>query len=88
MHLGELTDAMREMFSGIRTVKAFKMEDEEIVEFKIINSRVFKRMMKTVKAKALNASTTEFIYSLGLAAIIIIGGYVISSDKISPGSLG
>jgi subfamily B ATP-binding cassette protein MsbA len=88
MHLGELTDAMREMFSGIRTVKAFKMEDEEIVEFKIINSRVFKRMMRTVKAKALNASTTEFIYSLGLAAIIIIGGYVISSGKISPGSLG
>jgi subfamily B ATP-binding cassette protein MsbA len=88
MHLGELTDAMREMFSGIRTVKAFKMEDEEIVEFKIINSRVFKRMMQTVKAKALNASTTEFIYSLGLAAIIIIGGYVVSSDKISPGSLG
>ena len=79
---------MREMFSGIRTVKAFKMEDEEIVEFKIINSRVFKKMMQTVKAKALNSSTTEFIYSLGLAAIIIIGGYVISSDKISPGSLG
>ncbi len=88
MHLGELTDAMREMFSGIRTVKAFKMEDEEIVEFKTINSRLFKRMMQTVKAKALNASTTEFIYSLGLAAIIIIGGYVISSNTISPGSLG
>ncbi|NOR64969.1 MAG: hypothetical protein GQ468_03020, partial [Candidatus Scalindua sp.] len=88
IHLGELTDAMREMFSGIRTVKAFKMEDEEIVEFKTINSRFFKRIMLTVKAKALNSSTTEFIYSLGLAAIIIIGGYVVSSDKISPGSLG
>ena len=87
-HLGELTDAMREMFSGIRTVKAFKMENEEIIEFKTINSRFFKRMMQTVKAKALNASTTEFIYSLGLAAIIIIGGYVISNNKISPGSLG
>ncbi len=88
MHLGELTDAMREMFSGIRTVKAFKMEDEEIIEFKAINSRFFKRMMQTVKAKALNSSTTELIYSLGLAAIIIVGGYVISSNKISPGSLG
>ena len=88
MHLGELTDAMREMFSGIRTVKAFKMEDEEIVEFKIINLRFFKRVMQTVKAKALNSSTTELTYSLGLAAIIVIGGYVISSSKISPGSLG
>jgi subfamily B ATP-binding cassette protein MsbA len=88
MHLGELTDAMREMFSGIRIVKSFKMEDEEIVEFKNLNSRFFKRMMQTVKAKALNTSTTEFIYSLGLAAIIIVGGYVITANKISPGSLG
>jgi subfamily B ATP-binding cassette protein MsbA len=45
-------------------------------------------MMQTVKAKALNTSTTEFIYSLGLAAIIIVGGYVITANKISPGSLG
>ncbi len=88
MHLGELTDAMREMFSGIRIVKAFKMENEEIVEFKNLNSRFFKRMMQTVKAKALNTSTTEFIYSLGLAAIIIVGGYVITTNKITPGSLG
>jgi subfamily B ATP-binding cassette protein MsbA len=88
MHLGELTDAMREMFSGIRIVKAFKMEDEEIVEFKYLNSRFFRRMMQTVKAKALNTSTTEFIYSLGLAAIVIVGGYVITTNKISPGSLG
>ena len=88
MHLGELTDAMREMFSGIRIVKAFKMENEEIEEFKYLNSRLFKRMMQTVKAKALNTSTTEFIYSLGLAAIIIVGGYVITTNKITPGSLG
>ncbi|MEK6766580.1 MAG: ABC transporter ATP-binding protein [Planctomycetota bacterium] len=88
MHLGELTDAMREMFSGIRIVKAFQMENEEIVEFKNLNSRFFKRVMQTVKAKALNTSTTEFIYSLGLAAIIIVGGYVITTNKITPGSLG
>jgi len=88
MHLGELTDAMREMFSGIRIVKAFKMENEEIEEFKYLNSRLFKRMMQTVKAKALNTSTTEFIYSLGLAVIIIVGGYVITTNKITPGSLG
>ncbi len=88
MHLGELTDAMREMFTGIRIVKAFKMEKEEIDEFKNINSRFFRRRMQTVKAKALNASTTEFIYSLGLAAIIIAGGYVVATNKITPGNLG
>ncbi len=88
MHLGELTDAMREMFAGIRIVKAFKMETEEIMEFRNINSRLFRRVMQTVKAKAMNTSTTELIYSLGLAVIIIIGGYVVTTNKVSPGALG
>ncbi|MEE8190696.1 MAG: ABC transporter ATP-binding protein [Candidatus Scalindua sediminis] len=88
IHLGELTDAMKEMFTGIRIVKAFKMENEESMEFRNINSRFFKRMMQTVKAKALNTSTTEFTYSLGLAAIIIFGGYVVTTNRITPGELG
>ncbi|GJQ60255.1 MAG: hypothetical protein SCALA701_30560 [Candidatus Scalindua sp.] len=87
-HLGELTDAMKEMFTGIRIVKAFKMENEESKEFRKINSRYFKKMMQTVKAKAMNSSTTEFIYSLGLAAIIIFGGYVITTKQVTPGELG
>ncbi len=87
-HLGELTDAMKEMFTGIRIVKAFKMEDEESAEFRKINSRYFKKMMQTVRAKAMNSSTTEFIYSIGLAAIIIFGGYVITTKQVTPGELG
>jgi subfamily B ATP-binding cassette protein MsbA len=87
-HLGELTDAMREMFTGIRIVKAFKMENEESMEFRNINSRFFKRIMQTVQAKALNTSTTEFIYSLGLAVIIIFGGYIVITNRATPGELG
>ena len=87
-HLGDLTDTMKEMFTGIRIVKAFKMEKVESAEFKKINSRYFNKMMKTVKAKAMNSSTTEFIYSLGLAVIIIFGGYIITTKQITPGELG
>ncbi|MFQ5965562.1 MAG: ABC transporter ATP-binding protein [Candidatus Scalinduaceae bacterium] len=87
-YLGELTDALREMFMGIRIVKAFKMENEESMEFRNINSRFFKQVMQTVKAKALNTSTTEFVYSLGLAAVIIFGGYVVTTKRIAPGELG
>jgi subfamily B ATP-binding cassette protein MsbA len=87
-HLGELTDAMKEMFTGIRIVKAFKMENEESMEFRNINSRFFKRIMQTVQAKALNTSTNEFIYSMGLAVIIIFGGYVVTTNMITPGALG
>lgn len=86
-HLSDLTDAMREMFAGIRIVKAFKMEAEESREIHDISERFFRKRMKVVKAKALNTSTSEFVYTLGLAAIVVMGGYVVMSKKITPGEL-
>jgi len=86
-HLSDLTEAMREMFAGIRIVKAFKMEAEESREIHDISERFFRKRMKMVKAKALNTSTSEFVYTLGLAAIVIMGGYVVLSKKITPGEL-
>ncbi|MCR4321080.1 MAG: ABC transporter ATP-binding protein/permease [Candidatus Brocadiaceae bacterium] len=86
-HLSDLTDAMREMFAGIRIVKAFKMEAEESREIHDISERFFRKRLKMVKAKALNTSTSEFVYTLALAAIVSLGGYVVMSKKITPGEL-
>lgn len=87
-HLSDLTDTLREMFSGIRIVKAFKMEDEESREIHNINEKFLEKRLKMVKTKALNTSTNEFVYTLGLAVLVILGGYVIVSNKITPGELG
>lgn len=87
-HLSDLTDALREMFAGIRIVKAFRMEAEESREIHDISERFFRKRVKMVKAKAINTSTSEFVYSLGLAILIVLGGYVIMSGKITPGELG
>ncbi|MCF6156110.1 MAG: ABC transporter ATP-binding protein [Candidatus Brocadia sp.] len=87
-HLSDLTDALREMFAGIRIVKAFKMEAEESREIHDISERFFRKRLKMVRAKAINTSTSEFVYTLGLAVLIILGGYVVMSKKITPGELG
>lgn len=87
-HLSDLTDALREMFSGMRIVKAFKMEDEESREIHTISKRFLEKRLKMVKTKALNTSTNEFVYTLGLAVLVILCGYVIVSNKITPGELG
>lgn len=87
-HLSDLTDALREMFAGIRIVKAFKMEAEESREIHDISERFLRKRMKMVRAKAVNTSTSEFVYTLGLAVLIILGGYVVMSKKVTPGELG
>ncbi len=85
--LSDLTDALRELFSGIRVVKAFKMEAEESREIHDISSRFFHKRIKMVKAKALNMSASEFVNTIGLAALIVMTGYVVTSKKITPGEL-
>lgn len=87
-HLSDLTDAFREMFSGIRIVKAFKMEAEESREIHDISERYLKKRMKVVKTKALNTSMSEFVYTAGLAGLVVWGGYVIMAKNITPGELG
>lgn len=87
-YLGDLTDIMREMFSGIRIVKAYKMEKEESKEIHEINHRFFKKRLKTAMARAASNGMTEFIYGLGIAIIVILGGYIILTKKSTPGELG
>ncbi len=87
-YLADLTDMMREMFSGIRIVKAYSMEKEEINEIRAINQSFFDKRMKSSMARSTSNGITEFIYGIGLGVIIICGGFIISSKKISPGELG
>ncbi|MBM4054371.1 MAG: ABC transporter ATP-binding protein [Planctomycetes bacterium] len=87
-HLSDLTDAFREIFAGIRIVKSFRMEDAERREIHFIGESFLRRTLKMVKAKSLNDSTNDFIYAVGLAVMVILGGYVIMSQKITPGELG
>ena len=86
--LGDLTDTLREMFNGIRIVKAYCMEKEEAEEIHCINQRFFNKKMKASMARATSNGMTEFIYSIGLAVIVILGGYIVSSGNITPGELG
>jgi len=82
--LSDLTEAMHQMFSGIRIVKAFAMEDAEARDFHRTNERYFKKVMKSVKAKSISDGAVDFIGNAGLFFIIVAGGYVL----LRPGTLG
>ena len=86
--MARITEALREMLSGIRTVKAYKMEDEESKEFQEINKEFFRKRMKVTKAVILSESTNEGLYAIGLGLMVIIGGYVISTGDVGLGELG
>jgi len=75
--LSELTDLMSQMFSGIRVIKAFKMEDAEVEEFEHCNERFLHDVMKMVTSQGLSVGTVEFV-GRGFAGlgIILVAWYI------------
>ena len=86
--LGDVTESMHQMFSGIRVVKSFRMEDEEIKEFAHENKGFFRKAMGVSRAKALSSSIIILISGLGLWLAVVLGGYLVNNNYISFSSAG
>ena len=80
--LSDLTDLMTQMFSGIRIIKAFKMEDAEIQEFHRTNRKFLGKMMKMVIARALSSGSVELAIRLFLGAAMLIATALIVRGHI------
>jgi len=69
--LGDVTESMHQMFSGIRIVKSFQMEHAEINELKKENYSFLKRSLGMVRAEALSLSMVELVGAL----LFLVGGF-------------
>jgi subfamily B ATP-binding cassette protein MsbA len=69
--VGDQMGSMLQMFSGIKVVKAFRMEETESRRFREVNDELFRREMKVVKTDELSKGLTElfnnFTYILFMA---------------------
>ena len=81
--LADLTDLMSQMFSGIRVIKAFKMEDAETQEFENVNQRYMGKMMKMVAAQGLSVGTIEFVGRGFLGLGVIVGAWYLERKGAS-----
>ena len=77
--LGDVTEDMNQMFSGIRTVKSFRMEEREIEEFRGINEEFRDHSLKVVRAKALSGSVMELLQSLAILGLACAGFWLIEN---------
>jgi len=75
--LADLTQDMTQLLTGIRTVKAFRMEQQEVDEFRVIGAGVLRKSMKATRAKAMSTAWTSFLSRFGTALIILGAGWVI-----------
>jgi ATP-binding cassette, subfamily B, bacterial MsbA len=86
--LAIITESMMQLLSGIRVIKAFKMEGEEISAYRERNRELVSRTMQVEKTKALTGSLTQLVYSSGMPALILGGGYLIIAGGLDLGTFG
>jgi subfamily B ATP-binding cassette protein MsbA len=84
--MGTLSTLLQETISGNRIVKAFGMENYENERFAKENERLFKLTMKSVSVRAISTPFMELLGGLGIAAIILYGGYQVIYGASTPGT--
>jgi subfamily B ATP-binding cassette protein MsbA len=88
IRMGFITSLLQETISGNRIVKAFTMEDYEARRFSAENDQFFKIIMKRQKIRALSSPVVEVLGGLGIAGIVLVGGYAVIKGNSTPGTFG
>ena len=83
--MGDLNRKLIETISGVRIVKAFSMEDREIVKVGNHNFSFYKIMMRLQKRALVLGPFTEFIGACGGAAFLYYGGRGVIQGTMSFG---
>lgn len=84
----KMNTVAQENLAGVRTVKAFAREKDEIEKFKKHNQKFYELNMKQAKTIARYQPNISFLSKLLLMTIIVAGGILVIQEKITIGALG
>ena len=79
-----VTEAMVQMFSGIRVVKAFGLEGQKVQAYTDRNDELARDSMATEVTKALTKTRMEIMTHVGLALAIGVIGIIIGTGGTAP----
>ena len=85
--LGVVTEAIQQLFSGIRIVRAFGMERREQEVFAQQNRDLVGSALQMVRAKAKGKAIQELLYNLGVAGLLFAGVFLLMSDNLEIATL-
>ena len=83
--IAELTADTEENISGVRVVKAFAREAHQRARFERSVSRVFEQSMVEARLQARYNPLIGFLPQVGLAVILLVGGYYVIHHSLSIG---
>ena len=85
--MGDATESMNQMLSGIKVVKAFQLEDVRMREFAANNEQYLERTRRMLQAKGRSQATVFAGYQLAFAGIVILLGWLLLTEGYTAGSM-
>jgi subfamily B ATP-binding cassette protein MsbA len=83
--LAEIQNILHETITGNRIVKAFGMERWEAIRFRGAAQRLFRANLRSVRATSLSGPSMEFLGSIAIAMLILLGRDQIKSGRMTAG---
>lgn len=85
--MGGIGSILQETFSGIKVIKAFGLETRVIERFRTENLAFLSQYKRFIKYESLAMPVSEMIISLGIAAVVYLGGSQVLSGRMSASEL-
>jgi ABC-type multidrug transport system fused ATPase/permease subunit len=81
----EVTGRLTETLNGVRVIKGFNAENQEIRTFEKGVEKLFLNVKKSLTSTSLVTSSATFLLGLATVCIMGIGSYMIANDEITKG---
>ena len=85
--VGLLTGTLQEAFGGIKVVKAFGREENQVNKFKAENRLYYRFLRKGIKYNSLTAPAIEILAAIGGAGVVWYGVTRVLSGEMTQGQL-
>lgn len=85
--MGYLTAVLQESYSGVKIIKSFGTEKQEVEKFRKKNDEFYRFVRKGLKYNAATAPIIDIISSIGIAAVLWYGFYRVMEGAITLGYL-
>jgi len=84
--MADIYSILQERISGVKLIKSFCMEEEEVKRLRIENRNFFNIIMRSMRVISMQSPIMEFIATIGIVGILILGGYQVISGRTTPGT--
>lgn len=81
-----ISDKVQENINGIRVIKAYVQEDEEVRNFEFLSDEMMNSNIELVKVSSVLSPIIEICFSISFVLNLIIGGNMVLKGTVSLGS--